>query len=230
MTPNFGRSALLVLGGLWLSAACGGRSGADLLGETAGTSRGNDSGSGGSTGVGGDLVSVGGSGGSGSGASGNTSGDTGGVGGDIIGSGGGFGFGTMGGGMQFGTTGGMGVGGTGVGGNGSGGGGGASGGEGGIGATSSVSSGGTFSTGGSGGTGSDPIECLGCITQECPYFVECFQRADCVDALSCTARSCVNGNIQCVVDCYGGDIAEAGDLFTALLCLQVSCSDRCNLN
>jgi hypothetical protein len=89
---------------------------------------------------------------------------------------------------------------------------------------------GGMGTGGTGATTGGPLDCLGCIGQECPFIAECVQDMLCYERLACTVEVCLQGNdisIECVIRCHDGDLVAAGELAVALNCAAESCGDRC---
>jgi len=230
--------------------ACGGRSG-ELYDDaynppTGGAGVGGDGGN--STGGSGGSA-TGGSGGFATGGSGgNDTGGSGGIGGNDTGGSGGFAIGGSGGIGGFDTGGNTSIGGNDTGGSG----GNDTGGSGGIGGNDTGGSGG-FATGGSGGTNTSsttgliggiggfggtttvtttggPLDCLGCIGQECPFIAQCVQDKVCYDRLVCTVEVCLQGgdlSLACIIKCHEGDYAAAVELGLALNCAADSCGDRC---
>jgi hypothetical protein len=186
--------------------------------------------SGGFGGVGGGVT-----GGIGGGVTGGTGGGvTGGSGGIPVGGSGGIP--TGGGGIGNGGAGGIITGGTG----------GAIGGSGGVptGGTGGVPTGGTGGTptGGTGGIkdggnffdsfpfpDSGPIaDCVSCADQSCNDQVNaCFNNPACAQGVVCAATSCGGFNLQCILQCFGGNFQAGLQAFQAFLCLAQNCGQEC---
>ena len=74
-----------------------------------------------------------------------------------------------------------------------------------------------------------PVQCISCAVQQCPFFVECLQDDVCTEGLSCAAQQCANASIDCVIDCYDGDVAQASALLIGFLCLTNQCGAPCGI-
>jgi hypothetical protein len=89
-------------------------------------------------------------------------------------------------------------------------------------------------TGGEGGsTGpGNPIDCFGCIAENCPQAVECLTDQACLDGIICGVTNCLAGgggspDIGCFVDCFNGDFEAALNAFETITCVLGSCGDAC---
>jgi hypothetical protein len=122
-----------------------------------------------------------------------------------------------------------------------GGGGGAGGSEGGSAGASADGGGGRGGAPGGGGpnggegaisTGSgNPIECFGCVAENCPEAVDCITDEACINGIACGVQNCLDGgggpDIGCFVDCFDGDFEAALAAFETLTCVFQSCADAC---
>jgi hypothetical protein len=85
--------------------------------------------------------------------------------------------------------------------------------------------------GGDGGSGGgNPVDCIACIAQRCPAFLECVQAPVCARQLSCAVNSCFDGpvpDLTCSVDCFDGNAQQAQRALLSVLCAVVTCSDVC---
>jgi hypothetical protein len=186
----------------------------------------------------GGIVSGGGSGGTVVGGSGGII--TGGFGGIVTGGSGGIPIGGAGG--ITGGTGGISVGG--FGGIVTGGAGGVTGGTGGIsvGGSGGIVTGGTGGFGGFGGFPTDgsffdtfpfpdsgPIfECVSCAQQNCESQVNaCFNNPACAQGVVCAATSCGGFNLQCILQCFGGNFQAGLQAFQTFICLASNCGQEC---
>jgi hypothetical protein len=170
-------------------------------------------------------IGNGGSGGIGLGGSGGTV--TGGTGGTPFGGAGGIVTGGSGG-TPFGGSGGIPIGGAG----------GITGGTGGI----SVGGFGGIVTGGTGGIkdggnifdsfpfpDSGPIaDCVACADENCNSQINaCFNNPACAQGVVCAATSCGGFNLQCILQCFGGNFQAGLQAFQSFLCLAQNCGQQC---
>lgn len=129
--------------------------------------------------------------------------------------------------------------------------GGVTGGSGGIitGGTGGIVTGGTggIVTGGTGGGGtggikdggnffdsfpfpdSGPIaDCVECADENCNSQINaCFNNPACAQGVVCAATSCGGFNLQCILQCFGGNFQAGFQAFQSFLCLAQNCGQQC---
>jgi len=92
--------------------------------------------------------------------------------------------------------------------------------------------GGVGGVGGGGGSGPtfNPIDCIGCVAENCPYTLQCIQEPACVEGLGCAVSQCLAGgqpDLLCVTDCFNGDTGMAYLAVQAITCVFDTCGDPC---
>ncbi len=78
---------------------------------------------------------------------------------------------------------------------------------------------------GSGG----PVDCLLCINSECPDVQACIFDPVCSQGIACIFTDCGidDPDLQCAIDCFGGDLVAAVQAIEALGCVLSSCGEVC---
>lgn len=99
--------------------------------------------------------------------------------------------------------------------------------------------GGGGATGGDGGQGGEggapnggfnPLDCFGCIAQNCPEALECLQDQACRDGMVCAVTDCLGGgapDIACFGTCFGGDLEAGLKAYQAITCVLGDCGEFC---
>ena len=74
-----------------------------------------------------------------------------------------------------------------------------------------------------------PVDCLLCVNSECPEVQACILDPVCSQGLVCIFTDCGTSNpdLQCAIDCFGGDFGAALDGIQAIGCVFTSCGDEC---
>ena len=93
--------------------------------------------------------------------------------------------------------------------------------------------GGDAGEGGEGGAptgGFNPLDCFGCIAQNCPAALECIQDPLCRDGMVCAVTDCLGGgspDIACFGTCFGGDFQAGLKAYQAITCVLGDCGEFC---
>jgi hypothetical protein len=106
-------------------------------------------------------------------------------------------------------------------------------------ASSSSVGGDETGAGGAGGQGGkepepepepSPIDCIGCVANNCPQTLSCLQDPGCVQGIGCALSQCLSSgtpDLGCFVECFEGDTVAAYNAFQAIRCVLEECADSC---
>lgn len=82
-----------------------------------------------------------------------------------------------------------------------------------------------------GGGGFTPIDCIGCVSSNCPQAQACLTNPSCVSGIVCTIGTCIQGsnppNFGCVLGCFNGDFMAAFQALDAITCIGTQCGQEC---